>query len=181
MTDQDDADAELMGAAAPFVQAAVFAALARDVPAIGEAWRLILPLGERTLMLALTALGDMATLGVPAPTARRAWMPVVRHHETGEPLDPDAIENAALAFVARFCVAGTARDRDTQRALAGALLAPAAEDEPSAEAEERVADAFTMLAQLAAQGIARERVRRERTHQHPQAPRRPNHRDQRKR
>lgn len=179
MTDQDDTDAELLSAAAPFIQAAVFAALARDIPAIGDAWRRILPLGERTLLLALTSLGDMATLGVPAPTAKRAWMPVVRHHETGEPVDPDAIENAALAFVARFCAAGTARDREAQRALVGALLAPAAEDEPNAE--ERVADAFAILAQVAAQGIVRERVRRERTHQHPNARHRPNRRDQRKR
>jgi hypothetical protein len=182
VTDQDDFDAAvLLPGVAPHVQAAIVAAAAHDLPTVGEAWRRILPLGERSLFIALTALSDMATLGVKPSGGRFTWQPVVRDHATGEPVDPDDPEHAAAAFTGRFCAAALARDRALQRDLFYAFLLPAARDEPDPAAEEDVADAFAMLTQLAVKGIARERVRRERTHHHPQARHRPNRRDQRRR
>lgn len=179
MTDhpeQADFDADvLLPAISPHVLAAVDAAARGNVAGISGAWCAIILLGERAIFMALTALGDMAVVGVKIPEGALGPMPVIVRSDTGEPVDPDAPEHAAAAFAGRFCAAAATKDRALQRDLLVALVEPAVQDEPDPAFEERVADAFTMIAQCAAEGVERERVRRRRNHQHPRAPRRSHH------
>lgn len=177
---QADFDADvLLPAVEPFVLRAVDAAAHRDMDAIAEAWNSILALGGRALFIALTALSEMAVLGPKIPEGAVGLMPVIRWHPSGEPGDPgrpidiDDPEHAAIAFVGRFCAAAVSKDRPMQRDLMEALAFLPGRDVPDAASEERMADAFAMLAQCAAEGIERERARRQRSHQHPGARRRP--------
>ena len=159
------------------------AAARKDAPGLAAVLPRILQLGERALLMALTALSEMAVLGIKVPEGADGLMPRIFQRGTRNPVDPDDPEHAVLAFAGRFCAAAVTKDRALQGDLFAVLLAPTAQEDPDPRAE-RGAEALAMLAQLAAQGIARERVRRQRTHQHPNARHnghKPHGRDRRKR
>lgn len=163
-------DDELLRAVAPFVQGAALAAAAGEMGTVAAAWCRIVALGRRAMLVACTALGEMAILGVKAPEhGELVWSPSIRHHATGEPVDVNDPEHAAVAFVGRFCGAAMTKDRALQQDLFGVFLPPEPRDQADAPGVGRAADAFAMLAQCAANGIARERERRARAHQHPNA------------
>lgn len=177
MTEQDDFDADvLLPEVGPYVLRAVDAAAHRDMDAVVAAWDSIVALGGRALFMAMTALSEMAVLAPKIPAGAIGPMPVIRWRPGGEPddpgkpIDPDDPEHAAVSFVGRFCAAAVSKDRALQRDLMAAFAISPGADVPDAASEERMADAFAMLAQCAAEGLDRERARRARTHRHPPAP-----------
>jgi hypothetical protein len=98
----------LYAATEPVVDAAVRAGWAGDVPGIDRALAWAVHLGEAEAFFAAAMLASVATAGLRLPPGADGFMPVVVRG--GRPVDPDAPENAALAFVGRFMAAAHAKD-----------------------------------------------------------------------
>ena len=178
--DQAEHD-RLYAAAVPVLDDAVKAAARGDAHGVHQALARSLELGVGVAFYAAGMLASIAVLGVKLPPGADGFMPVVVRG--GRPADPDAPENAALAFVGRFLVAAHAKDEDTARALWAALLEPACGPDGTREAQEVLCEAWRLLVKAAFDARARQYRREQLKHQHPQASRngRPHHRDQRRR
>jgi hypothetical protein len=159
----------LYAAALPVLDAAFRAAARSDTQGVDQALHRGLELGVGVAFYAFGMLAAVAVKGVKLPPGADGFMPVVVRG--GKPVDPDAPENAALAFVGRFLAAAHEKDEDQARALWVALLEPACGREPVPGARQTFGEAWRLLVVAAIEGRQREKRRQERTHQHPKASR----------
>lgn len=160
----------LYAAAVPVLDDAVKAAARGDVQGVDRALGRALELGVGVAFYAAGLLASVAVLGLKLPPGADGFMPVVVRG--GAPVDPNAPENAAHAFVGRFMVAAHEKDEDQARALWAALLEPACGPDPVPGARELFGTAWRLLVAAAIDGRLREHRREARTHQHPHTARR---------